>query len=457
MAPGEHELLVHITASSTALDDKRYVAMARSVLEFRPAIITRVSECEPLPAPILYSHVNIQESDGSAMIRDSSPLAATFRPDPGRSGRAVSPAIFGRKRKQLPTKGTDSECMDRVVSGNQKQHNRDASCSSKHHEVARSGWVVSATGDAESTQSVSPSHKPSQGGPRKQGDEPHKSPDPSVVDLTTPERRASCSHPTPTSSPVQEDPFQSPPTPVTTSTEIPTACYSRATEVEDPTHHPLVSTITPIPPFGNRVRQRPDEVRPLPEFLPQRSKSSFTTHITDDLDKFTPQMHHFRPACVARDVKVLERGYWQFWVRLVEKLPKPTLKLLGSTARRKHNVADNKPPKHALWTTDEFVKAWENVARTIELGKVGWGTWIAKDSADDSLWRIRVFTWGETLAHIWFMLFWQSNKLTGMVTMHWIATDGQAVVQMTPGTNLRGCWERKGADGAHGVWGFTRS
>ncbi len=43
MGPGGHELLVHITASSTALDDKGYIAIARSVLDFRPAIITRVS------------------------------------------------------------------------------------------------------------------------------------------------------------------------------------------------------------------------------------------------------------------------------------------------------------------------------------------------------------------------------------------------------------------------------
>ncbi|OCT48716.1 hypothetical protein CLCR_05316 [Cladophialophora carrionii] len=65
MAPGEHELLIHVTASSTALDDKRYVAIARSVLDFRPAIITRVSGCEALPSP----DVNIREGDGSAMIR----------------------------------------------------------------------------------------------------------------------------------------------------------------------------------------------------------------------------------------------------------------------------------------------------------------------------------------------------------------------------------------------------
>ncbi|ETI26407.1 hypothetical protein G647_03184 [Cladophialophora carrionii CBS 160.54] len=407
-----------------------------------------LSMCNPNLAPD-------KTSVGGNLSTDLSLLSSPFRLDRSQRGRAVFLANVGKKRKQVRMERADSECMDRVPPGSRKKH--DVSCSAKSHENARAGCVVLATGDAESTQSVSPLHMLIHGGPSKQGIESHQSPVPSVVDLTTPERRASCSYPTPTSSPVHDDPFQSQPTPVATRTEIPSSCYSKASQVEAPVQRPLVSTIARARPYANRVRQRPDEVRPLPEFLPQRSQSSFTTHITDDLDKFTPQMHHFRPACVARDVKVLERGYWQFWVRLVETLPKPTLKLLGSTARRKHDVADNNPPKHALWTADEFVKAWENVARTIELGKVGWGTWIAKDSADDSLWRIRVFTWGETLAHIWFMLFWQSDKLTGMVSMHWIAADGQVVVQMTPGTNLSGCWERKGADGAHGVWGFTRS
>jgi hypothetical protein len=69
MAPGEHELLVHVTASSTARDDKRYVDIARAVLDFRPAIVTRVSGSEPLPPPSPYSEYNIKEDDGSVMIR----------------------------------------------------------------------------------------------------------------------------------------------------------------------------------------------------------------------------------------------------------------------------------------------------------------------------------------------------------------------------------------------------
>ena len=37
------ELLVHIAAPSRALDDKRYIAVAKAIRDFRPAVITRVS------------------------------------------------------------------------------------------------------------------------------------------------------------------------------------------------------------------------------------------------------------------------------------------------------------------------------------------------------------------------------------------------------------------------------
>ena len=40
------ELLVHITAASTAKDDRRYVAIAQSVLDFEPAAVTRVDGAE---------------------------------------------------------------------------------------------------------------------------------------------------------------------------------------------------------------------------------------------------------------------------------------------------------------------------------------------------------------------------------------------------------------------------
>lgn len=35
------ELLVHITACSTVSDDRRYISLAQSILDFRPATVTK--------------------------------------------------------------------------------------------------------------------------------------------------------------------------------------------------------------------------------------------------------------------------------------------------------------------------------------------------------------------------------------------------------------------------------
>ena len=67
--PDGHELLVHITASSTANDDKRYIAIARSVLDFRPAIITKVSGITADFSFMLSSNSNDNDGDGLTTIR----------------------------------------------------------------------------------------------------------------------------------------------------------------------------------------------------------------------------------------------------------------------------------------------------------------------------------------------------------------------------------------------------
>lgn len=43
------ELLVHIKAPSAVRDDKRYISIAQSILDFQPAIITRVFGPDPSP------------------------------------------------------------------------------------------------------------------------------------------------------------------------------------------------------------------------------------------------------------------------------------------------------------------------------------------------------------------------------------------------------------------------
>jgi hypothetical protein len=44
MESTQHEILVHISAQSRASDDKGYLSLAKAIQEFKPAIMTRVTD-----------------------------------------------------------------------------------------------------------------------------------------------------------------------------------------------------------------------------------------------------------------------------------------------------------------------------------------------------------------------------------------------------------------------------
>ncbi|EXJ74423.1 uncharacterized protein A1O5_02719 [Cladophialophora psammophila CBS 110553] len=141
----------------------------------------------------------------------------------------------------------------------------------------------------------------------------------------------------------------------------------------------LAASPTPRPQIDHQIRLLPAEIR-APN--PQGGQMEFTTHLTKTLKKMTngeaPLLKHFRPAFVSRDIQVLERGYWQFWIKIAEESivkesrqpPRATLKLLGSTARKERGkaagVRELKTPVHALWTECEFLQFWKNVTLVIE-------------------------------------------------------------------------------------------
>lgn len=183
---------------------------------------------------------------------------------------------------------------------------------------------------------------------------------------------------------------------------------------------------------------------------PKGGRSRFTTHLTKTLERVSkrvPLSRYFRPAYVARDVGVLERGYWQFCIRIEDgSIRKP---------RRASSEQHHSPP----WTEGDFGQFWQGISQFIQHGKAGWGTRLVKEARDSNQWSIRLFTWAELLGHIWVILWILSDKLIQGVPMQWIAGDGSVVVQM-PGAKTRrrrsSVWMRKGPEGEGGTWGLRR-
>ncbi|EXJ88518.1 hypothetical protein A1O1_05448 [Capronia coronata CBS 617.96] len=197
---------------------------------------------------------------------------------------------------------------------------------------------------------------------------------------------------------------------------------------------------------GLVVRRLPDDVRGP---HPRGGRSKFSTHITKTLERVStrvPLPKYFRPAYVARDVGVLERGYWQFFITINDR---------RAGKSRRSSGEQTKPH----WTEKEFSHFWQAISLFIQQGKAGWGTRLLKESRDSLEWRIRLFTWGELLGHIWVILWILSDKLTQSVPMQWFAGDGSVVVQMSgakPRRRKSSLWMRKGPEGEGGAWGMGR-
>jgi hypothetical protein len=227
---------------------------------------------------------------------------------------------------------------------------------------------------------------------------------------------------------------------------------------------------------------------------PPVGQGRFTTHLTKALEDFArelPFTRFFRPVEVTRDVKVLERGYWDMEVTIVDdtvaeearaaELVAPTVadmqkRFLGKTAMErlaqyeeaKRNGELDQLGRSAelraqgLWTEEEVVSFWQNFSSFIEKGKAGWGCrMVGEEVSDDRSGverkvRIRIFTWGELLGHMYLAAWVFSDKVAARVPMRWIAGDGSCVVEMAGTRSGRGTlpeWNRKGQAGERGCWG----
>ena len=227
---------------------------------------------------------------------------------------------------------------------------------------------------------------------------------------------------------------------------------------------------------------------------PSVSEERFATHVTTPLRDFAEQLpftRFFRPIEVTRDIGVLERGYWLLEINIVaeetaeaarsaekDKKQGETMqeRFQGATAAerlRKYDDAKRdgtlyqsgqsaESKAQGLWTEDELIQFWKSFSSFIENGKAGWGTRLVGEEVSSKPGevkvRIRVFTWGEVLGHVYLAIWVLSDKLTARIPMHWVASDGSHVIRMSGTRSGRGSlplWTRKGPEGEKGCWGIT--
>ena len=246
--------------------------------------------------------------------------------------------------------------------------------------------------------------------------------------------------------------------------------------------------------FTSSIRSLPDRIQAP---APPVGSGPFTTHVSKDLSTMVgrlPLSKHFRPVEVTRDVHVLERGHWSLRVKVAsdkdvaearrpysqgEILAALNKQMSGVTpTERDRRYAASKAAGHEvsvlglskrcdLWTVDEFLCFWEVLTKYVEDGKAGHGLSVAKDWASEAVTpgrstqstyaRIRVYTWGEVVGHIWIALWVLSDKKTAYAPMEWISSNDSVIVKMSGdrrnGGKL-GPWVPKGTPGGKGSWGI---
>jgi hypothetical protein len=246
--------------------------------------------------------------------------------------------------------------------------------------------------------------------------------------------------------------------------------------------------------FTTSIRGLPDLIQAPP---PPIGNGIFTTHVSSALSTLLarlPLAQYFRPAKVTRDVRVLERGHWMLRVKIASikevaearrviskgelfKALQGRLDEVNSTqADSRYEVwkaasddlSGQASKRCDLWTEDEFLGFWDVLKKYIEDGKAGHGLSVTKDwdceavtpgrSTQSIYARIRVYTWGEVVGHIWIALWVLSDKRTAYVPMEWLSADGSMVVKMSGSRHKGGKlgpWVSKASPGGKGSWGVA--
>jgi hypothetical protein len=244
--------------------------------------------------------------------------------------------------------------------------------------------------------------------------------------------------------------------------------------------------------FPNIDELSVEVVAPQPPVGDGKFSTHITQHLQDLIDK--PQLTRiFRPIKIARDVKVLERGHWLMEitiaedevVRLARESPIKEVAVKSYTDRFAGTTAQERLTKYwqtkadgtmrdydygheddalGQWTENEFLTFWGQFSTFIQKGRAGWAVRMVRDEspADVSKHvrsiRVRIFTWGEVIAHIYLAVWLCSSKMATRIPMKWIASDGLVVVEMSGKKKYAGVlrpWVRKGPPGEDGSWGVA--
>ncbi|KAL4736821.1 hypothetical protein BDV11DRAFT_7257 [Aspergillus similis] len=189
----------------------------------------------------------------------------------------------------------------------------------------------------------------------------------------------------------------------------------------------------------------PLEIRPPP---PPISSSPFTTHITPTLEMLSNRLKSprtYNPIFQTRDLDILERGYWYLRLTLVPGFE--------SESENQNQTAARTSSMVLCWDKPLFTRFWTFLSDFISKeGRAGWGVWCILEewerdsdaSGEDATSTkpivaqsvcLKVYAWGEIASHIYLLLFLASERRVRKMGAQWRDGRDDVVIQM-PGSGM---------------------
>lgn len=201
---------------------------------------------------------------------------------------------------------------------------------------------------------------------------------------------------------------------------------------------------------------------------PNISDGQFLTDLTprlEDYDKCRPVKEHFLPVKVIRDIRVLERGYWQVPITIAHWSEVEEWRRLNTILRDGPVIAKY---RYSPWTAEEFIAFYNRLSDDIRSGHLGsvrlfrLEDCVEPSQADVGITHVnlRLYNWGESVGHLYMAMRWLSESKIEYVPARWIGSDGRIVVTMSgdkyrPKLPRQGRWTRKGGRGGLGTYGIV--
>ncbi|KAI9036736.1 uncharacterized protein KD926_001370 [Aspergillus affinis] len=464
------EILVHVSAPSTAADDARYRAQVQAILGFQPVScqVTTLSSVEsscdrtqeqdqsqcpdrdqgqgydcPLPNDVCH-----RDADTHASQSAGPPLPCTSD-----SASDLDLHVIPHNNNAIPSPAfataTALAVDDPPSRGGAAQDSLGSPVSVIPDSQPEGLVSGNATGFESSSQYQTPPPDPSSPPPSKRcriesGPTPDEhSKVPTDKQFTSTERKRKQEQELelkekyhPHQSDHETRPPHSTPAPIPTSKPKLPAKGKDSNKASLPPPPTLEVTIAP-----------PMQIKPPP---PPISNKKFTTHITPTLSMLFNRLHSpriYTPIQQSRPLDILERGYWYLRIDIL------------------HPDADaNKPKPHPnTWDPSLFNRFWSFLSEFVgQEGRAGWGVWCSLEDVSATVSTdpgsgsqtdsnstsqhnqhtppahelgLKVYAWGEIAVHIYLLLFLASERRIRKMGAQWRDGSEEIVIRMPTSTS----------------------